>query len=80
LLDGINPNDISVELYADGANGEMPVRKEMQRDDHTANDGEYLYKAQIESARPAGDYTPRVVPRYEGISVPLENNLILWQR
>ncbi|MBN9351841.1 MAG: hypothetical protein J0H55_14265 [Chitinophagaceae bacterium] len=69
-----------MELYADGTKGQAPVREEMQRDDNRANDGEYVYKAQIESARSVGDYTPRVIPRYEGISVPLENNLILWQR
>jgi hypothetical protein len=26
------------------------------------------------------DYTARLVPHYEGVSVPLETNLILWQR
>jgi len=28
----------------------------------------------------AADYTPRIIPNFQGISVPLETDLILWQR
>ncbi len=79
-LGEINPGHISVELYADGINGELPVRQEMQRDSKDTNEGEYVYEVQVAANRPAGDYTIRIIPRYEGISVPLENDLILWQR
>lgn len=79
-LGEINPDDISVELYANGVNGEASVREEMQRDSNDTNDGEYVYRAQLTSTRPVSDYTIRIIPRYEGVSVPLENNLILWQR
>jgi len=79
-LGEINPGHISMELYADGINGEPAVRQEMQRDPKDTTDGEYVYEVQVAANRPAGDYTIRIVPRYEGISVPLENNLILWQR
>lgn len=79
-LGEINSDHISVELYADGINGEPPVRQEMQRDSNDTTDGEYVYEVHVTANRPADDYTIRIVPRYEGISVPLENNLILWQR
>ena len=39
-----------------------------------------LYSARIPAQRPAGDYTPRVIPAFEGIAVPLETNRILWYR
>lgn len=35
--------------------------------------------ALIGSARPASDFTPRILPNFHGVSVPLEANLILWQ-
>jgi len=37
-------------------------------------------RAQVPSIRPAADYTARVIPYYEGVSVPLEEAHILWQR
>ncbi|SDE44932.1 starch phosphorylase [Pricia antarctica] len=40
----------------------------------------YRYHAHISTTRSASDYTVRIIPNYEGISVPLEDNLILWQR
>ena len=30
--------------------------------------------------RPASDYTVRIIPPYENISIPLADNLILWRR
>jgi starch phosphorylase len=40
----------------------------------------YSYNARIPARRPAGDYTPRIVPALEGALVPIEANLILWYR
>ena len=42
--------------------------------------GGYAYGATVSAARPAGDYTARIVPRRDGVSVPLEATQILWQR
>jgi hypothetical protein len=30
--------------------------------------------------RPASDYTPRVIPKRPGVTIPLESSRILWQR
>jgi starch phosphorylase len=38
----------------------------------------YFYNARIPARRPAGDYTPRIIPALEGAFVPIEANLILW--
>jgi starch phosphorylase len=33
----------------------------------------------VPAARPATDYTPRVLPNFNGVAVPLEANQIAWQ-
>ena len=46
----------------------------------TALDGSYTLRTTLPARRPAGDYTPRVVPWHPGAAVPLEANHILWYR
>ena len=68
-----------MEIYANGMNGETPEKITMEAGSIESN-GEYKYRAQVNTVRPASDYTVRIIPSYEGASVPLEDNLILWQR
>jgi starch phosphorylase len=77
----VDPQAVRVELYADGVNGGMPVRQEMKRGQNLpgAANG-YLYGAAVPAARPAADYTARVVPCRDAVGVPLEAAQILWQR
>jgi starch phosphorylase len=77
-LNGIDPGKILMELYADGINGAAPERISM--DAGSIAGDVYVYHARVVSARPAGDYTARIIPAYEGIAVPLEDDLISWQR
>jgi len=77
----LDPNAARVELYADGVNGDGPVRQEMKRDGQLAGAaGGCVFRARVPAIRPATDYTARVIPRYPGVSVPLEAARILWQR
>lgn len=77
----INPDTVQVQLFADGLNGEVPVVTNMKlAKKPKGQDREYSYKVTVPSSRQASDYTPRVIPSFEGLSVPLEINLILWQR
>lgn len=39
---------------------------------HEVAPGRHVYGARVSSTRPATDYTPRIVPCYPGVSVPLE--------
>ena len=69
-----------VQIYLGGLDGESPVRQEMQRVRQLAGAyGGYAYHAEASATRPASDYTPRVVPHFDGVAVPLENTRILWQ-
>jgi starch phosphorylase len=80
-LDDLDPKAVRVELYADGAHGEAPVRQEMKRDRPLVGAvGGYLYRAAAPATRLALDYTARVIPHYDGVPVPLEAAQILWQR
>jgi starch phosphorylase len=80
-LNNLDPNTIQVELYADaiGACGReqraMALAGQVQD-----SPGTYIYRALVPAARPASDFTPRVIPRFPGASVPLEAPFILWQR
>jgi len=69
---------VLIELYADGIGDKSAERVKMAL--QSPENGEKLYKAQVCTKRPVTDYTIRIIPDYEDISVPLENNLILWQR
>ena len=81
FLDELDPNGVRVELYADGMIGGAVVCQEMKSLRNTAAMTDcFIYGASVSAARPASDYTPRVIPYREGVAVPLENNRILWQR
>jgi starch phosphorylase len=80
-LNGLEPNAVRVELYADeiGRNGK--VRQEMKCSRQLAStSGSYIYKASVPATRPVTDYTPRIIPDWPGAAVPLEAPYIVWQR
>ncbi len=77
-LNEVNPENILVQLYANGLNGKPPEIITM-KSGAAQEIGESRYKTQVNTARPASDYTIRIIPNYEEVSIPLEDNLILWQ-
>ena len=78
-LGSLDPNMVRVELYAEGVNGGAPVRQEMIPDAQCVEISDTTYQAQVPATRPAADYTARIIPRGDGVAVPLEAALILWQ-
>jgi starch phosphorylase len=70
---------VRIELYAEGAGGGAAERREMAAvrppDDGS---GDYIYTALVPGARPAADYTARLIPRRDGVAMPLEEARILW--
>jgi len=81
FLNDLDPQAVRVELYADGINGGDPLREEMKGLRQPAGaSGSYVYRAAVSAARPATDYTARVIPRCDGVAIPLEAAQILWQR
>lgn len=80
-LNGLDPDSVRVELYAEGVNGGGPLRQELTRGRQLvgAQNG-YIYSVRAPANRPATDYTVRVMPHRPGITVPIESAQILWQR
>jgi starch phosphorylase len=80
-LDDLDPDAVQVELYANGINGAAPEQLEMARMRQlTGSLGGYIYSARVPAIRTERDYTARIIPRHEGVAVPLEAPWILWQR
>jgi starch phosphorylase len=80
-LHGLDPEAVRVELYAVGSGGKASVRQTMQRTGQLEGPADgLLYSARVSAARPASDYTARLVPHFEGVATPLEVGKILWQR
>lgn len=77
----LDPDDLRVELYAEAIEGAEPATVTMT---HVREEQDvvkwHVYSAQVSAARPATDYTVRLLPRCADVSVPLEIACILWQR
>jgi glycogen phosphorylase len=77
-LAALAPQDVAVQLYANGIDGAGPQVYDMTL--QTGTGANALYRVTVPEQRPPADYTARVVPRLAGAAVPLETNHILWQR
>jgi starch phosphorylase len=74
----IDPLAVQVELFADEPEGRA-WRQPMARGDKLPDrEGGYVFTAQVPATRPASDFTPRLIPCFSGVAVPLELPLILW--
>lgn len=78
-LGEISPESIQIQLYAEGTEGETPVREIMRRGDKIpgAVNG-YLYRIPLSTPRTYTDFTPRCVAYRPDALLPIENNLIHW--
>ncbi len=80
FLNGLVPESVRVELYAEDKSGGAPARYEMVlgRSPTSALVAK-TYNASVPASRPASHYTVRALPSFPGLSVPLEAGAILWQ-
>jgi starch phosphorylase len=80
-LNGLDPDTVRIELYADGVNSLDPVRLEMMRGQRlVGSENGYVYTVKVQATRPATDYTARVIPYRPGVAVPHEAARVLWKR
>jgi starch phosphorylase len=81
FLAGLDPAAVTVELYADPLDGELPVREPLAKREPLAGEaGWYRYQGRVRATRPAEHFTPRVIPAHGEAQVPLEESHILWFR
>jgi starch phosphorylase len=77
-LDDLNPEFVKVELYGEvkdeSIKGEMTWVSCLLHDAYT-----HVFKGSVPAIMPAGNFTPRVIPNYPGVAVPLEATQILWR-
>jgi starch phosphorylase len=78
-LDGLDPDSVSVELYADAEEGSGPVRLAMRRASPLVGAHGFAYEVEVAETRPAVHFTPRVVASHPELA-PLEATWILWAR
>jgi len=77
----IHVQQFKVELYASSAPGNEAAIEAMTASETPAGSpGGLIYTGQIPAARPATDYTARILPSHPQASVPIEAGQILWQR
>ena len=79
-LNDLGPEAIQVELYANGYGGAAPFRQGMTLvEPLIGTTNGFAFRARVPASRPASDYTARIIPRLDGVSVPLEAMHIFWQ-
>lgn len=79
FLGELDPDAVSVELYAEAKDGRALTREPATRGEHLVDSASgFSYTARVPATRPVADYTPRLVPQHAGASVPLEAPFILW--
>ncbi|MBM4452434.1 MAG: glycosyltransferase family 1 protein [Chloroflexi bacterium] len=78
-LEGILPEFVEVQLYADPSGEYDVVCQQMIKGDKLPGvvNG-YLYKTSLPATRPAEDFTPRIIPAHQMAKIPLEEKHILW--
>lgn len=80
-LGDLEPAEIRVELYAEAVGEWRSERLGLALGERIpgAING-YRYHGHVASERPIEDFTARVAPAFDGARVPLECNLVFWQR
>ncbi len=79
-LDGIDPEAVQVELYADAVRDGTAERREMTRVRQLVGaENGFAYRAELPATRVAADYAVRLIPHGDEVAIPLENAHILWQ-
>jgi starch phosphorylase len=79
-LDEMSPDAVRVEVFAAGTDGRPQVVEMKRGEPLVGASNAYHYAASVPANRPAGDFTPRIVPYHPMALLPLESARILWYR
>lgn len=74
-LSNLDHKAIKVDLYSPS----MTKNMEYQGSIPSTQNG-HIYRTEVPSSHIAADFTPRIMPYYPGVAIPLESVQILWQR
>lgn len=80
-LDGLDPDFIRIEIYADPIEDQRPFIQEMKLiRSFSGEPNFYCYYATVPANRSEDAYTVRVIPFFPEVVVPLEEDHIFWQK
>ncbi len=80
FLSELRPTDVEVQLFAiPKAEGDKAIWAMTQRESSSEKKEIYIYYVSVPANRSANEYTPRIIPYYQGVNVPLEISQILWR-
>ncbi|HEV8680911.1 MAG TPA: DUF3417 domain-containing protein, partial [Stellaceae bacterium] len=80
-LGDVLADDVRVEFYAEPRGTEPATVIAMQRGDPISGSvNGHIYSAAAPATRPIEDFTIRVTPARDGVEVPAELPLIIWQK
>ena len=74
-LNNLDRHSIKVELYSAAMIKEMEYLGQIPN----SHNG-HIYRVEVSTEHQASSFTPRIVPHFPGVAIPLESNQILWQR
>lgn len=74
-LNNLDRQAIRVELYSAAMTKEMEYHGQIL---NTTNG--HIYRAEVPAMDPPSSFTPRIIPHFPGVAIPLESARILWQR
>lgn len=70
FLNDLDPQTVKVELFSE---------KETREMNYERNNGKMRIYS-IDAPNPIANFTPRILPYFPGVSIPLESTQILWQK
>jgi starch phosphorylase len=74
----VDPEAVLVELFALRPDGGVFRQRMKQGDKLVGSRRGYEYTSAVPATQPASDFTPRIIPEYPGLAVPLEMQCIRW--
>ena len=74
-LDGLDPKSVKLQLYSVGKIIDMDHKQELPNAIST-----HAYTASLPLSDNPSNFTPRLIPTFEEVAVPLEVAQILWQK
>ena len=76
----LDPNDVRVELYAEGVRDGAPVLWEMKRVRQLVGKNGLRLSCRCAHGPPSNGLYGGVIPNFGAVAVPLEDAHVLWQR
>jgi len=78
-LDDLNPDSVVLQIYAEKDPERGPIEQPMTQIKQLEGDPcMYVYQGSVPNIHPVEYYTVRIVPYFDNVAVPLENDHILW--